>query len=76
MGKQAVDAARRGVEAGCEWFVADAESHYCFWRFLEDRGDGKPVPPAKIAAKLMIDDTQVKKVFDKFKKDFKEILFS
>jgi hypothetical protein len=75
-GKRAVDLARKGLEGGCPWFVADAESHYCFFKFMDDRGDGRPVKnSAKIARMLMMDDGQVKKVVSKFKKDFKDILF-
>lgn len=69
-GREAVDAARQGKEGGCPWFVADRESNYCIWKYLAD--DGRPTDPAKIARLLMIDDSEVKKVVQAFKKKINE----
>jgi hypothetical protein len=65
-GREAVDAAKEGKEAGCPWSVADGASCYCFFKFLADEGD-RPIPTAKIAALLQIDDDEVKKILQKFK---------
>ena len=69
-GRKAVDAARRGEVAGCPWFVADAESNYCVWKYLSD--GGQPTDPAKIARLCMVDDSEVKKVLQGFKKKMDE----
>ena len=72
-GKESVDQVRKGLEPACEWFVADAESNYCFWKYMADRGDGKPLPAAKIAKLLMIDDSEVNRIVSKFKSQFSEL---
>lgn len=74
LGKESVDQARKGLEPACEWFVADAESNYCFWKYMADRGDGKPLPTAKIAKLLMIDDSEVNRIVSKFKSQFSELV--
>lgn len=66
LGRQAVDAARKGQDAGCPWFCNDRESNYCCWRYLAD--NGRPTEPAKVARLLMIDDSDVKKAIQTFKK--------
>ena len=74
LGKESVDRVRKGLEPTCEWFVADAESNYCFWKFMEDRGDKKPLSTAKIAKLLMIDDSEVNRVVNEFKSQFSELV--
>jgi len=59
-------AARKGKIDGCPWFVADAESYYCFFRFMID--DGRNVPTHRIARLLMIDDSEVKRVIQSFRR--------
>lgn len=65
-GRKAVDAARQGKTAGCPWFVADAESNYCWFKFMAD--DGQSVPTHRIARLLMIDDNEVKRVIQGFRR--------
>ena len=72
MGREAVDLARAGKEGGCPWFIADRESNYCFFKFAAD--DAKPVLPQKIAQKLLIDDSEIKKIVNNFRKKFSEIV--
>jgi hypothetical protein len=69
-GRKAVDAARRGEEAGCPWFVADQESCYCCWKYLAD--NGRPTPVAQVARLCMISDKEVKQTIGKFKKKFED----
>lgn len=59
-------ASRKGETGGCSWFVADAEAHYCFFRFMID--DGRDVPTHRIARLLMIDDSEVKRVIQSFRR--------
>lgn len=73
MGKQAVDAARDGKEAGCPWFVNDAESHFCFFKFMNDNGP-RSVSTPKIAQKLMLDEGEIKKIEKGFRKKAAEVL--
>ena len=69
-GRKAVDAERRAETAGCPWFVNDAESNYCVWKYLAD--NGAPTQPAKIARLCMIDDNEVKKIVQGFTKKMTE----
>jgi len=61
-----MQASRKGETAGCPWFVADPESHYCFFRYMAD--DGRSVPTHRIARFLMIDDNEVKRVIQSFRR--------
>jgi hypothetical protein len=72
-GKKAVDLARKGQTGGCPWYAADAESNYCFFSLMEQRGNGRPMPTPRIARVEMIDDTQVKKIVSNFRKLAKQI---
>jgi hypothetical protein len=72
LGREAVNLAKKGQEGGCPWFVSDQESNYCFFKFMQD--DSRPVPPQKIAQKLLIDDSEVKKIINNFKKKSAELL--
>ncbi|NBP02996.1 MAG: hypothetical protein EBU90_23365 [Proteobacteria bacterium] len=65
-GRKAVDAAKKGEEAGCPWFVASEEAHYCFFALMAQ--EGRPMEPAEIARLLYIDDAQIKKDIQKFRK--------
>src|SRR5262245_290560 len=65
-GREAVDAARQGKKAGCEWFVADPESNYCFFKYMND--DGHSVPTHRVARLLLIDDNEVKRVIQSFRR--------
>lgn len=67
-----MDLARQGKEGGCPWFVADRESNYCFFKYVSD--DNHPVTPQKIAQKLLIDDSEIKKIVNNFRKKSSEIL--
>lgn len=59
---------RKGQEPTCPWFVADAECNYCFWKFINDRGNGRSLPPAKVASLLMMDDSEVAKITNEGRK--------
>ena len=61
-----MDAARKGKTEGCPWFVADPESHYCFFKLMSD--DGHSVSTHRIARLLMIDDSEVKRVIQSFRR--------
>ena len=74
LGREAVDLARQGKEGGCPWFVADRESNYCFFKMMND--DGHPMLPHKIAQKLLIDDAEIKKIINNFRKKHLENLDS
>jgi hypothetical protein len=65
-GRKAIDLARQGKQGGCPWFVADAESHYCFFKYMAD--NGQAVPAHRIARLLMIDDNEVKRVIQSFRR--------
>lgn len=73
-GRKAVDAARQGKTAGCPWFVADAESHYCFFKLMAD--DGHAIPTHRIARMLMIDDNEVKRVIQSFRRRIDQLFGS
>jgi hypothetical protein len=65
-GRKAVDAARQGKKAGCDWFVADPEANFCFFKYMSD--DGQAIPTHRIARLLMIDDNEVKRVIQSFRR--------
>jgi hypothetical protein len=65
-GRKAMDAARRGEVAGCPWFVADAESQYCFFKYMAD--NGQEMETHDIAPLLMMDDNEVKRVVQSFRR--------
>jgi len=69
-GREAVAAEKRGEHGGCAWFVNDAESGYCFFRYMAQ--EGRPVEPARIARLLMIHDDEVKDIVNKFKKTIQQ----
>jgi hypothetical protein len=71
-GRKAIDEARKGCQGGCPYFVADRESNYCVFKYLADNGN-KPVQPHRIARLLMIDDAEVKRIINNFKKILKNI---
>jgi hypothetical protein len=71
-GRKAIDAARRGEVAGCDWFVADEESCFCCWKYLAD--NGRPTPVPQVARLCMISDKEVKQTISKYKKKFEEYL--
>lgn len=73
-GRKAVDASRNGKEAGCPWSVADQESCYCVWKYLDQ--EGRPTDAAKTARLAMINETEIKTIEAKFKKLAQEILDS
>ena len=74
-GKRSIEFQRKGTEAtghkGCPWFLADAESNYCFFKYMAD--DGRPVATQKIAHLMMIDDNEVKKIITNFRKKLPEL---
>jgi len=65
-GRKAVDLARKGVEGGCPWAIADQESNYCVFKLLGE--DGRPMDTAKVARLAMVDDSEVKKIISNFRK--------
>lgn len=70
-----MDLARDGKEGhgGCPWFINDPEANFCFFKYMADHG-AREVEPTKIAAKLMIDDSEVKRIVQGFKKKAREVL--
>ena len=64
-GRKAVDAERKGETAGCSWFVADAESNYCFYAYMANNGN--PDSSSKVARLLMIEESEVKKIEKAFR---------
>ena len=75
-GRKAVDLARQGKEGGCPWFVADAESNFCFFKYMNDLGN-KPVPPHRITHLLLVDDNEIKEIVTRFReavnKDYEKV---
>jgi len=65
-GKKAVDAARQGKEAGCPWYIASHEASFCWFKFSHD--ESRPVEPNRIAQLLMIDDSEVKRIIQAFRR--------
>jgi hypothetical protein len=61
-----VDLARQGKQGGCPWYVADAESNYCFFKYMAD--NGQSIPTHRIARLLMVDDNEVKRVIQSFRR--------
>lgn len=57
---------RKGGKAICPWFVNDAESNYCWFKLMHD--DGREIPSYRIARFLMIDDAEVKRVIQSFRR--------
>lgn len=66
LGREAVNAAKDNKHGGCEFFVNDRESNYCFFKYLELHDE--PKDPAEIARLLLIDDSEVKKIVSKCRK--------
>jgi hypothetical protein len=58
---------RKTGHEGCPWFIADAESHYCFFKYMHD--DGRPTPPNRVARLLLIDDNDVKRIVQAFRRN-------
>lgn len=71
-GRKGVDAARKGQEGGCAWFVADQEACYCVFKLLKN--EGRPLSQAKVARLAMISENEVKAAEAKFKELAKEII--
>lgn len=71
-GKRAIDAAKQGLVGGCEWFVASHEANYCWFKFIRD--EARPVEPKKIAQLLMIDDAEVKRIIQGFRRKIPQLL--
>lgn len=65
-GKRAVDAARNNEEGGCPWHVNDAGSYFCFFKYMHE--NPQPTDTSKIASLLMIDDNEVKKIVQAFRR--------
>lgn len=65
-GRKAVTLAKKAQHGGCPWFVADAESNFCFFKHLADHGH--PLTTRQIARMLMIDDNEVKRVLQNFRR--------
>jgi|GEM_PF-4012316 len=65
-GKKAMESTRKGENQGCPWFVAEASSCYCFFKLMAD--DGRAIPAHRIAHLLMIDDSEVKRVIQSFRR--------
>lgn len=73
-GKRHIDTLRKGRSGGhegCPWFIADAESNYCFFKYMHD--DGRPIPTHRIARLLMIDDNEVKRVVQSFRRRISQL---
>lgn len=70
-GKLAVDSARQGKTEGCQWFIANAESNFCWFKFMRD--EARPVEPKRISQLLMIDDSEVKRIIQAFKRKIPQI---
>ncbi len=66
-GRNAVDLNRQNKVGGCPWFVADAESNFCFFKYMAD--NGQSVPTHRIARLLMVDDNEVKRIIQSFRRD-------
>jgi hypothetical protein len=71
-GRKGVDAARKGQEGGCPWFVADQEACYCVWKLLAQ--EGRPLSEARVAQLAMIEEKEVKAIEKRFKEVAKTIL--
>lgn len=65
-GRKAMDLARQGKQGGCPWFVADAEANFCFFKYMAD--NGQSILTHRIARLLMIDDNEVKRVIQSFRR--------
>ena len=61
-----MDLSRQGKQGGCPWFVADAESNYCFFKYMADNGGD--MENHRIARLLMMDDNEVKRVIQSFRR--------
>jgi hypothetical protein len=73
-GKRSIDSIRKNRKdghLGCQFFIADPESNYCFFKFMAD--DGRPVPTHRIAHLLMMDDNEVKKIVQNFRKSIPDL---
>ena len=65
-GRRAIDLARQGKVGGCPWFVVDAQSHFCFFKYMADNGD-LMTNPHRIAHLLLIEDRKIKEVVLQFR---------
>lgn len=65
-GKKAIDALRNNEQGGCEWYINDAGSHFCFFKYMHE--NNLPIDTSKIASLLMIDDNEVKKIVQAFRR--------
>lgn len=61
-----MDLARQGKVGGCPFFIADAESNFCFFKYMAD--NGQSIPTHRIARLLMVDDNEVKRVIQSFRR--------
>lgn len=71
-GKRAVDLAKKGKTGGCPFFVNDAEYCFCFFKYAAD--DGRSVPTHRIARMLMMDDIEVKRTIQSFRRRIGSLL--
>ncbi len=71
-GKKAVDLTKKGKVGGCPFFINDAESCFCFFKYSID--DGRSVPTHRIARMLMMDDLEVKRMIQSFKRRIHSLL--
>jgi hypothetical protein len=71
-GRKAMDLARNRQHGGCPWFIADAESQYCFFKYITDNA-GKQCETQRIAHFLMLDDSEVKRLLSQFKTRISEL---
>jgi TPP-dependent pyruvate/acetoin dehydrogenase alpha subunit len=71
-GKKAVDLAKKGKVGGCPYFINDAESCFCFFKFGTD--DGRIIPTHRIARMLMMDDLEVKRIIQSFRRKIISLL--
>lgn len=68
LGKESVNQIRQGKEPSCPWYIANAESNFCFCKYMEDRGTGRPVSAAKTSSLLMMNDSEVAEITNEGRK--------
>lgn len=51
----------------CQWFVNDAQSQWCFFKYMADNNNTE-TPDHRIATLLLEDDHQIKKIIQNFKR--------
>ena len=71
-GREAINAAFKGEDPDqhCPWYINSAEHQFCFFKYMKDDGINHSTSTSKISQLLMLNDFEVKKIFQNFKRKY------